>query len=73
MNDKDLQFEVGRVFYEMYLNVIPEATVEQSKLADEMYRWLCETQEECDLYRNSKVTKPENAIHKIIKDNKEKQ
>lgn len=73
MNDKDLQFEVGRVFYEMYLNVIPEATVEQSKLADDMYRWLRETQEECDLYRNSKVTKPENAIHKIIKDNKEKQ
>ena len=73
MNDKDLQFEVGRVFYEMYLNVIPEATVEQSELADEMYRWLRETQEECDLYRNSKMTKPEDAIHKIIKDNKERQ
>lgn len=73
MNDKDLQFEVGRVFYEMYLNVIPEATVEQSRLADEMYRWLRETQEECDLYRNSKLTRPEDAIHKIIKDNKEKQ
>lgn len=70
MNDKDLQFEVGRVFYEMYLDVIPEATVKQSELADEMYRWLRETQGECDLYRNSKVTKPENAIHKIIKDNK---
>lgn len=73
MNDKDLQFEVGRVFYEMYLNVIPEATVEQSRLADEMYRWLCETQAGCDLYRNSKVTKPENAIHKVIEDNKERQ
>lgn len=73
MNDKDLQFEVGRVFYEMYLNVIPEATVEQSELADEMYRWLQETQKECDLYRNSAMTKPEDAIHKIIKDNKEKQ
>ena len=73
MNDKDLQFEVGRVFYEMYLNVIPEATVEQSKLADEMYRWLRETREECDLYRNSEMTRPEDAIHKIIKDNKEKQ
>lgn len=73
MNDKDLQFEVGRVFYEMYLNVIPEATEEQSRLADNMYRWLRETKKECDLYRNSEVTKPENAIHKIIKDNKEKQ
>lgn len=61
------------MFYEMYLNVIPEATVEQSKLADEMYRWLCETKEKCDLYRNSRVTKPENAIHKVIEDNKEKQ
>lgn len=73
MNDKDLQFEVGRVFYEMYLDVIQEATVEQSRLADNMYRWLCETREECDLYRNSRVTKPENAIHEIIKDDKEKQ
>lgn len=68
MNDKDLQFEAGIVFYEMYLMVIPEATVAQSRLADKMYKWLCETQKTCDLYKSSEIIKPENAIHKIIEE-----
>lgn len=69
MNDKDIEFEVARTIYELYLKCHEKATVAQSKLADDIYYYLLETRKGCDLYKDSKIEKPENHIKEIIKEN----
>lgn len=68
MNDKDIEFEVARTIYELYLKCHEEATIEQSRLADNIYNFILETQKGCDLYKDSKIEKPENHIRKLVKE-----
>lgn len=69
MNDNDFIFEGANAVYVEYLEVIAEATEEQSRLADNIYYFLRELQEKCNLYKNSDIEKPENHIRKVIRRN----
>lgn len=62
MNEYDNEYGIVWAIYHNYLMCHSTATLEQTRLADQLYEHLCELRKKCDLYKNDDIEKPENYI-----------